>query len=329
MADFALIALIGLLLLIPLEIVLLVILYALKRSRQRISIYGPKKIERYGWEDYLKLPPEKKQQKSRRSFFWTAILIIIGVAVVIGVVAAVLVPLLSGSGGLSIITSVLPFDLSKNASVNGTVSPPFDGAAAEEPDGAITGLSPDALNDFNVTGFDFSSVNLTAINLTMPALNVSALPGSVSGYVPYVVVTVVAAVLLSLGIAASIYVFYYRRNLVVINKARKTAEKLSRKTGEKAKTKSEAVTVISGFRNSTHLMAVLIALLLFAILIYVFLGRINWVAEAFIKVLSTLTGFVSVYVFYILGGIVLLVVAVIAVRRFEKKDSEKKPGLKK
>ena len=101
------------------------------------------------------------------------------------------------------------------------------------------------------------------------------------------------------------------------------------KTGEKAKTKSEAVTVISGFRNSTHLMAVLIALLLFAILIYVFLGRINWVAEAFIKVLSTLTGFVSVYVFYILGGIVLLLVALIAMRRFEKKDSEKKPGLKK
>ena len=68
-----------------------------------------------------------------------------------------LVPLLSGSGGLSIITSVLPFDLSKNASVNGTISIPFNPfgmPAAEEPDEVITAPSPDAnLNDSNAIRF--------------------------------------------------------------------------------------------------------------------------------------------------------------------------------
>ena len=70
MVDFVIIALIGLALLVPLEIILFIVILALKRPTELPPIPIPeiKKQERYGWEDYLKLPVDnKKPSKSSKN----------------------------------------------------------------------------------------------------------------------------------------------------------------------------------------------------------------------------------------------------------------------
>ena len=320
MEDSALIALIGLFFLIPLGTILLIILYALK-CRRTVS-YAPKKTGHYGWEDYLKLPHEKKQRSGRRHSFLKVFLIILGVAVLIGVAVMMLIPVFLSVGILSVPFGITS-DLSKNVSMNGEVGQEVDATGPGGPPVEELGEGTTVPYAFlNLTAVNLSAIDLPGINVSLPELNISAFFRSVSRYVPYVIAGVIVLVILVLGIAAFTYVFQGRK-LSVIKKARKTAEKLSKKNGKKAGEKPEATPGVPGFRNYTHLMAALIALLLLAITVYLFLNRIGQLVGNVFKLLAAFAGFLSAYMFYVLTGIAVLVVLII-VHRVQGKKAELK-----
>lgn len=404
MTESSLIALIGLLLLIPLEIVILILLHVLKyRYLPGIRVHRHKKGEHYGWEDYLKLPTEKKQSKGhgRRSFL-KLFLITVGVIIVAGlligaVVAAIL--FLSGTPSFSEIPLGITSGLSKNVTnettnetINGTdadrdsaliepknvtdgiihdtptrsidaivdaisaigslfsavpdsedqnetivgeeaegIAEEQDetrdeeegGAAEEAQDERMEEPSQEESQDYpDFTGIDLPSVNLTGIIVSMPELNFSGFSGGLNNAWTYVIA---AFILIVLAIAASIYIFN-RRKLSVIKKARKTAEKLSKKAEKKAVEEKDpwAYETSSGFRNWINVIAALIALSLLAVILYVFLGRLEWTAGSLKNSLSGFFGFLSAYAFYVIVGIVLLIVALAVVILVEKKFNLRK-----
>ena len=400
MAESSLIALIGLLLLIPLEIVILILLYVLKyRYLPGTRVHQHKKGERYGWEDYLKLPTEKKQSKgpSRRSFlklFLITVGIIIVACLLIGAVVAAIL-FLSGTPSFSEIPFGITSDLSKNVTnetINGTdigrdsalIEPKNvtdgiindtstrsidaiigaisaigslfsavpdsedqnetigveeaggiaeeqdetrdeeeDGAAEEAQDERMEEPSQEESQDYpDFTGIDLPSVNLTGLIVSLPELNFSGFSGGLNNAWIYVIA---AFILIVLAIAASIY-FFNRRKLSVIKKARKTAEKLSKKAEKKAVEEKDpwAYETSSGFRNWINVIAALIALSLLAVILYVFLGKLDLTAGSLKNSLSGFFGFLSAYAFYVIVGIVLLIVALAVVILVEKKFNLRK-----
>ena len=338
MVELSLIAIVGLLLLVPLEIVVLIILYALK-YRSRIRTHLHKKGERYGWEDYFKLPPETKQHKSRsRRSFFQVFLIVLGVIIVTGLLTgAVVTVVLLSSGTLS--SSEIPFgitsDLSKNVAnetvrrsidaIDGPAEPDFeveeqDETVEEQQNERVTAPSQkeEGPDYSGFTGIDLPSVNLTGV--TMPALNFSAFPGGLNNIRTYVIAAVIAVVLIILAIVSAIYAFS-RRKLSVIKKARKTAEKLSKKAEKKFVEEKDPweYETAPGFKNWINIVAALVALLLFAVILYVFLGRFEWTAGSLKNSLFGLFGFLYAYAFYVIVGIVLLIVALAVIIFVEKK----------
>ncbi len=141
MEGFALYALIGLLLLVPLEMLLLVLVAALARKRELSpSLAGTprKRQERYGWEDMLKLSLEKKPSGRGK--------------VILSVIVILLLVVIVAAPNLFLVSSPFHLNLSRQPANYSVILPPAE------------------LNETGVNGI-FSNLTLPKLNLTVPDIN--------------------------------------------------------------------------------------------------------------------------------------------------------------
>lgn len=299
MADIVFIAVVGLFLLLPLEILFLIVIAALKSRPEAIKIVIPeqKRQERYGWEDYLKLPPEKEKGHERNA--------VLAVLVVIITVILVALPTY-----VFVVPQLLNQTVNKSATV-GSGEPELVETAAN--------LS------LNIT--------LPRINFSVPELNISALTAEldISGlrekigfYKPYIY-AVAAAVFLAFASLAVFVYFVNRRKLAVLKKAKETAERLIKKS-EKEKPKLQKPALqgllsrLSAVRRYLAPLIILFLLLIVAFLVYLLRDRISAeLSGLIIRLLANVRAFSINYRLYIAAGIAALVVIIIAITRLRKR----------
>ncbi|MBI2664972.1 hypothetical protein HYX10_06570 [Candidatus Woesearchaeota archaeon] len=308
MADIVLIAIIGLLLLIPVEILFLLVIAASRRQEpSKITIAEQTPPERYGWEDYLKLPAEKKRAPGRAA----------ALVVLIVFAALALLP-------LAFFTKLaLPADVFNITDKN---------------------ISDSIQPGLNVSGQQLNASVLPSLNITLPALNLSVVPRLASlkqkavGYKDYSLAVVAAVIVIAMLLAAFMY-FVRRRRHAVIAKAGKTADKLIRKEyGEKAElmkkpAKEKAAdnqvrgempiaksSALSRLRHYFAPLATLIVLVLLAALIYIFREKITAeLAGIAAGYLAKIKSFGLRYRWYVVGGVAAAAAVIAALQRFKKK----------
>ena len=292
MPGVVFIAVVGLLLLIPLEVVFLIVLAALKRSSEAPKIVVPelKKQERYGWEDYLKLPPEKKAPASN-----TALLILVVAAVLILIAAP------------SYLFGVPQFLF--NSALNATDVEETEEQRIAEPEAEI------APSNFSL------NITLPRLNLSLPEVDISVLREKAGLYKPYAYAVVVAVVALVAALAVFIYVVN-RRKMAVIHKAGKTADKLMKKDGRRGK-KLKLKALLSKLPSLRPYLApivILFLLVMAALLVYLFRDRlIADFAGLALKLIVKVRAFALNYRLYVAAGVAALIVLIVALRRSKKK----------
>ncbi|MBS3132653.1 hypothetical protein J4470_00795 [Candidatus Woesearchaeota archaeon] len=291
MPGVVFIAVVGLLLLIPLEVVFLIVLAALKRSSEAPKIVVPelKKQERYGWEDYLKLPPEKKAPASN-----TALLILVVAAVLILIAAP------------SYLFGVPQFLF--NSALNATDVEETEEQRIAEPEAEI------APSNFSL------NITLPRLNLSLPEVDISVLREKAGLYKPYAYAVVVAVVALVAALAVFIYVVN-RRKMAVIHKAGKTADKLMKKDGRGKKLKLKALlSKLPSLRPYLAPIVILFLLVMAALLVYLFRDRlIADFAGLALKLIVKVRAFALNYRLYVAAGVAALIVLIVALRRSKKK----------
>ncbi len=289
MEGFALYAVIGLLLLIPLEIFFLIIVTALKRRRELApmpSAPSPKREERYGWEGIIKLSPERKPSGRRNA--------VVSVIVILLLVLIVAVP------GLFLVAPSINLNLSRQ--------PANDTAVI---------LPPPELNETPARGI-FSNLTLPRLNISAPDINLSKVFAPLKAGIKPV----------SLGLAAVmavIIVLFFiirRRRMAAADKAVEAPEKL--KAGKENKATKSAqhgfFSRLMEVRNYIALAAVLILLLVIAFLVYLLRGRI--MSEFSGKLLPFAVSakeFALNYRLYILAGFAILAASLFLLRLIAKR----------
>jgi len=157
----------------------------------------------------------------------------------------------------------------------------------------------------------------------------------VESYKPYITVVVIAVAVLLVALVA--FIFYVnRRKLSVINKAKKTADSLIKKAEVKVTVKKAAkevkarqVKLGNPFRGLASklrkakkylvALAVLAVVIVIAVLVYLFREKVkNLFSGRFMDWLLQGKDFLNVYKFYILAGIVALVIIILLLRRSSK-----------
>ncbi len=282
MEGFALYAVIGLLLLVPLEMLLLILVAALTRRRgfaPLLALPSPKRQERYGWEDMLKLSPERKPSGSRKA--------IIAVIVILLLVVIVAVP------SLFIVAPSLHLNLSgQPANDTAAVLPPFE------------------LNETPARGI-FSTLTLPRLNIAAPGINMSKVFSPLKSNIKAVAL-VLAAVFASLVV---LFFVLRRRRLAVINKARETPEKLIRKAAAEKSGKAPENSFFSRLRKYVAPVSILFLLIVMAFLVYFLRGRIrNEFSGKLLSFAVSAKEFALNYRLYILAGIVILAISIVLLR---------------
>ncbi len=283
MAGFAFYALIGLLLLVPLEIFLLLIAALLVRRRKSLPkavLPPPKKQERYGWEDVLKLSPERKPSRGRKS--------VIAAVIALLILLVVLVP------GWFL------------------VAPPFSlNHLSRQPANYTPAVLPAEINETAGKAL-FSNLTLPRFNITAPKVNLSGMfaPGTGNAKVA------VAVLVIALALAA-VFFFVRRRKLALVTRARKVSEKLAKRAKE-GKKKSPEVHPLNNLKNYAAPAAALLLLLVMALAAYLLRERMPSLARDLVAFLVLAKGFAVNYRFYILAGFLALIVILVVLRKVAK-----------
>jgi len=305
MVDFVFIALLGLFLLIPLEIIFLIILAAVSKREDapKIVIPEPKPQARYGWEDYLQFSPERKLESptaNNRAIFTVILLVVFAISLIVPTY-------------LFVIPAI---------SINQTVNETID--VVDEIN--IT----EVINDTTVPDLGANiSLNLSGL---VPKLNISGFIDKVIPYKSYIYTVLIAVVVLIIILAIFMY-FIRRRKLAVINKAKQIAEKLIKKAEEATPPKIPQKEItqkpaflknffskIPGVRQYIMPLVVLFLLIIIALLVYLLRDRISTdLADLVLKFLTNVKDFVFNYRIYVVVGITALIIIVAILRYFSKK----------
>ncbi len=286
MAGFAFYALIGLLLLIPLEVFLLImaaLLISRRKSLPKAVLPSPGRRERYGWEDVLKFSPERKPSGGRKA--------VISVLVVLLLVVIVAVP------GLFLVAPSLNLNLSRQPANDSVILPPSE------------------LNETPVRGI-FSNLTLPRLNITVPDLNVSKV------FAPLKTgIKVVALLMVVLAAFVVLFFIIRRRGMAVVTKARKTSEKLienasvAKNGKEPPKVGGGSFLMLGTFKNYLVPALIFFLLLVIAVLFYILRGRIrNEFSGKLLSFAVSAKEFALNYRLYILAGVVVLAISVLLLR---------------
>ncbi len=300
MAGLAFYALIGLLLLVPLELAFLVIAAALMRRRElapRLAEFSRVK-ERYGWEGLLKLPAESKP--SRRNNYLIAVIIILLLLLVVAV------------PGWFLVSPSLKLNLS-------------DESFRQASDGGNLTLPPVRVVN-ETAGSLFSNLTFPRLNLTAPSVNISGVLSPLKENI-----RAVAFGLAAILIAVLVLVFVVARR----KPAAETVEKAIPKNGAKKKAEAakngkapqEAVRspLLVALKARKYLVAevVLLLLVVVALIAYLLRGRISGLFGGRLLAFAvSAKEFAVSYRFYILAGMVILAVIIFLLRRFAKSRQE-------
>ena len=214
MPNLAFIALLGLLLLVPLELLFLVILAALRRRPETPKIVLPeqKGRERYGWEDYLKLPIEKKKAPERN--------IALAALAVVAAVLLVAVPFFFVFPQLGLFNQSVSGNETEIASVEETTVEEAAGVPA-------TGVPANVpINNFSIN-LTLPGINFTFPRLPAQALNITSFE-RLAPYKPYIYAVVFAVLVIAAALGVFVY-FVNLRRMAVVRKAKATAERLIKK----------------------------------------------------------------------------------------------------
>ena len=291
MPDFALLAVIGLLLFLPVEVIAIILIAAAARRRKfpepRLRIPELPRQERYGWEDYLKLPAERKPLMLGRNIAISCAVVIFAILLALPLYFA-----FSPSG--------LNLSVGRLALANFTVEAPLLNAAnlsAPQP------LNLSLFSNFSVShGFGLPEVNVSSV-----------LEGSVSSYMPYLAAASAVTALLLVGLAVFVFIVR-RRRLAVLRKAKKTADKLIQKAGQP---KERAKLELGVYAVPAVILALLVII---AFLVYLLRDRIRNDFSGIVFGFAQDAGeFAAAYRLYIIAGIVLLAIIVAALRHFAAK----------
>jgi len=299
MVDLALYALIGLFVLIPIEIFFLIILAVLKPKQPETP--APKRPERYGWEDHLKLPTDKSNGSNNVGI---AIIIILFTLLLVALPTYFFVIPTLSTGNQSINDTA-----NISLEINDTTTPDVNDSDTTTPD---INESKSALNISNL-GTNFS-IDFLPSNLSLPKINLSSMTNKISPYKNYIFAVIGAGAILLAVLAIFIY-FINRRKSAVIRKAKKTAEKLVVKP-EKEKRKI-SFTRLKNVKR--YIMPLIIFILLLVIAFLIYLARDIITAFDYANLVSAVKDFLVAYKFYIGGGVIVLIAVVILLKKFAKK----------
>ncbi|MAG15654.1 hypothetical protein CMO88_01185 [Candidatus Woesearchaeota archaeon] len=290
MPDFAFIAIIGLLLLVPLELFFIIILAALTRKPETPKIVVPeqKPQERYGWEDYLKIPSERKKKPFPLHIF-------LGV-VILGVLSIALIAPVFFFGVPSFQLNLTKNETISEIQINESIS-------VSEP-APIANISAPKLN-----------ISFPTLNVSFPELDISKFfSEKISPNKKYIYAILAAVVIVILALAVFIF-FVNRRKLAVIKKAKKTADKLMKKADKETPK-------LSGIRQYIAPLVILFLLTVIALLVYFLRDKVRTeLADFVLKYLTITKTFALNYRLYIAAGIVILLIAIILLRRLRKSSS--------
>ncbi len=284
MPELAVLAFIGLLLLLPLEFFLLMLLGSRKRYPEPVlNLPEVKKPARYGWEDYIELPKEVKAPSSNGPQIVMVCIIVL--------VALLLI------GPAYFFFPNMPHFANASSNVSGAVP-------------IINVTPPVAVPKEKLNVLFFSNFSVSH-GFSMPIMNLTV-SGPVGSYKPYVITATVAIVLLLISLVVFILILKAKRQSVIV-KAKTTAEKLIKKAEPAAPPKIEPAKAKGNY--SIPLIALFAIVVIAAVLIYLFRSTIKsrflpWLYQ----LLSKTIDFIVLYRFYIATGVVLLVIIVAALR---------------
>lgn len=300
MADLVLIALIGLLLLVPLEIAFLIFLGILKRRDKfpepRLNIPKPTKPERYGWENIFKFKLEKKPKSSTKKPVLAVMLLIIL--------------------GISVVGSVYIIFFSNLLSDLGLIEPEI----ADSVDQTITGTTPANITATAEDTLIFANFSVSHnFNSSLPEVNLSGIPtDTVMPYIPQIMAVIVAVLTISLVLGIFIY-YYRRRKSAVIYKAKDTAETLIKKSEKSARNKKTRKSFPSG---NPYVVPGIILFLLIIIAFLIYLAREKIKTELpvlAVNYISIANDFLFNYRFYILAGVLIVIINILILRKLISK----------
>jgi len=307
MPDYAII---GLLMLVPLEIVILLVLYAVKTKpapKPTIEIPQPKKLERYGWEDFLKLPEDGAERSPKKPVKLTKVLVLLLILAMLPVLFV-----LSLSFGLlpDVVLNqsfdLLP-DFMSNLSIDALIQ---SNQTQDDTQGDVNELP---LENMQPDETDIRAQNDTGLNITGFIVN------SISSYSKYIYAVLIAIGLLLAGLGAFILFIKYRRKLAVIIKARKTAEKLIKRI-EKPKGENKQLARIKGLlRKFARLFNRRLLTHAVPLFIVIGAGLLIYLVYSEIDVWTWTKDLVLLYKYYVAGGIILLVAAIVFIHFLRRK----------
>jgi len=301
MVEFAFIALVGLLILIPIIVFFLIVLAALKSrpAASKIVIPEPKRQERYGWEDHLKLKPTPKPSDNRSA----AIIILIFLALI------VVIPTI-----FFVIPSITPaedsMNISEDAILAGDVNITEDGNISDD-----VNITDDSdVSEGLTQGPTNFTTGLPGVNVTISSLKLSNIFGdnNEESYAPYV--TYIAVGTITLLVILAIFIMIVNRNKhAVIRKAKQTAEKLEKKP-EPIPKKSRKFPKLPNLKKHSAPIGILAALITAALLIFFFRSSISeFFSDS--NPLVAVKDFLLIYRIYIIAGVIFLILFIVFMRK--------------
>ena len=295
MVELSLILLLGSFLFLPLVFILFLILLGSKKRDSKDESFK-QGTERYEWEHHIDASHKKKSEANNKGSRFPVPLLIAFIVAAFAFFLALSVVLL-----LWMVPSV--FDSYSQP------KPAVSADSTEETD-------LDEVQDLsNSSGIGLDNVTPTGFKLSFPETNFSWLNGSRYGF--YLIPVVVGLVIIA-GLIGILIYRHNRKKMVVIKKAKKTADKLAMK-----KLRKDIGEDPEGSGSFTPLLAILIVVLLFLITVYIFLEDIKKQADPVIKILTAFKGFVSVYLFYIIAGVASLVAVIVILQYLERRKKVK------
>jgi len=286
---------IGLLLLIPLEIVFLIVIYAIAKNRDKtpskIVIPPQEKRSRYEWETYLRLKKDRMKLPKKQTS---------GILIVVGLLILTFGIIYSASG------SVFDVFTDGNETTNQTIGLLNESASNQ----SINATTQTPINESMFAPTINRSLDLT---FSLPRLNTTGLPGLsyVSGNKSYYL-TIISSLAI---IAALLAIFFYgvrrQKQMAVIKKAKKTADKLIKKTNKKQGKDLE------NWKEWIVPITIIFASIAVLILLVRFITPLT---TAVTHILS----FFQTYRTYIAIALVFIIITIIVLQKLSSKGKQKK-----